>query len=116
MRPMFLIALLLCAGSGTAGAQPFTSTSLQPLLQRFVEHGYGKSFLRLGDESDFDHGHLLVNARTRQPIAIFYHTRELTLGARERNWLQWLDGRGIENAETYVRSDYPRTAGWDWFV
>jgi hypothetical protein len=115
MRPLFLTFLLACMDPGIAGAQPFTSSRLQPLLQRFVDHGYGKSFFELGEERDFDHGHVLVDARSREPLAILYHTRELTDGARERNWLQWLDGR-IENAESYVRSEYPRTAGWDWFV
>ena len=99
---------------------------LQGLLQSFVDGGYGRSFRHLGDERDFDHGHLLIDARTREPVAILYHTQELAhkaaaadfgyLDASARNWIQWLDGRGIENARRYERASYPRSASWDWFV
>lgn len=99
---------------------------LQGLLQSFVTEGYGRSFRHLGDERDFDHGHLLLDARTRAPIAILYHTQELAheatapgygyLDPAARNWIQWLDGRGIVNARRYERARYPRTAAWDWFV
>jgi hypothetical protein len=99
---------------------------LQSLLQAFVDAGYGRRFRHLGDERDFDHGHVLFDARTRAPIAILYHTQELAAEAAEpdygyvdpdgRNWIQWLDGRGIENARGYERADYPRSGSWDWFV
>lgn len=99
---------------------------LQGLLQNFVTSGYGRSFRRLGDERDFDHGHLLMDARTGAPAAILYHTQELADAATTagegyldpggRNWVQWLDGRGIENARRYERARYPRSGSWDWFV
>jgi hypothetical protein len=99
---------------------------LQSLLQTFVDSGYGRCFRHLGDERDFDHGHVLIDARTRAPIAILYHTQELAAEASAadygyvdpdgRNWLQWLDGRGIENARSYERASYPRSGSWDWFV
>lgn len=99
---------------------------LQGLLQAFVASAYGRSFRRLGDERDFDHGHLLLDARTRAPAAILYHTQELADAATTpddgyldpdgRNWIQWLDARGIENAHRYERARYPRSGSWDWFV
>jgi hypothetical protein len=99
---------------------------LEALLQSFVDAAYGRGFRHLGDERDFDHGHLLLNAKTLAPVAILYHTQELAhaaktpdfgyLDASARNWIQWLDGRGIENADRYVRTEYPRTAAWNWFV
>lgn len=99
---------------------------LQRLLQRFVARGYGRSFRHLGDERDFDHGHLLLDARTGAPFAILYHTQELAhaasaadfgyVDAAARNWIQWLDGRGIENASRYERAAYPDTPSWNWFV
>lgn len=101
-----------------------TENRLQALLQSFVDTGYGVRFRRLGDESDFDHGHVLLNARTGAPLAILYHTQELAgatpggeplLGPDGRNWIQWLDGR-VENARRYERVLYPRSADWDWFV
>jgi hypothetical protein len=108
--------------AGTALGLPLDKPRLQSLLQTFVDQGYGRSFRRLGDESDFDHGHLLVDARTGAPVAILYHTQELAdedpagyLDASGRNWIQWLDGR-VENAGRYERADYPSTATWDWFV
>ena len=61
-----------------------------------------------------------------EPVAILYHTQELAhmaasadfgyLDASARNWIQWLDGRGIENAVRYERARYPRSGSWDWFV
>jgi hypothetical protein len=98
---------------------------LESLLQRFVDRSYLKGFRHLGDERDFDHGHLLFDP-SGKPLAILYHTQELALGQplggefaylnpEARNWIQWIaDGR-IENAARYKRRDYPRTAGWDWF-
>ncbi len=101
-----------------------TENRLQALLQSFVDTGYGVRFRRLGDESDFDHGHVLLDAATGAPLAILYHTQELAgatpggeslLGPDGRNWIQWLDGR-VENARRYERARYPRSADWDWFV
>jgi hypothetical protein len=102
-----------------------SKTRLQALLQGFVDLGYGRSFRHLGDERDFDHGHLLLDARTKAPLAILYHTQELAQAAATpdygyidpgaRNWIQWLDGR-VENASAYERSSYPRSGLWDWFV
>lgn len=99
---------------------------VQSLLQSFVDVGYGRSFRHLGDPRDFDHGHLLLDARTGAPVAILYHTQELAyeetapgfgyLDPRGRNWLQWLDGRGVRNARRYERASYPKSAEWEWFV
>lgn len=103
-----------------------SKTRLQGLLQSFVTAGYGHSFRHLGDERDFDHGHLLIDAKTGAPVAILYHTQELAHEAADadfgyldpagRNWIQWLDGRGIENARAYERTAYPSSGAWDWFV
>ncbi|MBI3564892.1 MAG: hypothetical protein HY079_06840 [Elusimicrobia bacterium] len=90
---------------------------LRGLLQSFADAGWDRRFRRLGDEDDFDHGHLLIDARSGRPRAILYHTQELVADAPEgRNWLQWLDGRGIEDARAYERAAYPRSGAWDWFV
>jgi hypothetical protein len=97
----------------------------QSLLQGFVEQSYQKGFRHLGDERDFDHGHILSGA-DGTPLAIMWHTQELALyepaggefgyvNARARNWLQWIaDGR-VENADRYLRKTYPSGAAWDWF-
>ena len=140
-----MLSFLLATGLFTAGchAAPVVSpppsrfaalglpsllskTRLQALLQSFVDNGYGRSFRHLGDERDFDHGHLLMDSRTGMPIAILYHTQELAhetpasdfgyVDASARNWIQWLDGRGIVDARLYERASYPRSASWDWFV
>ena len=124
-----MLSSLLLTGLLAAGCQasplvlPLNAPRLQTLLQAFVVNGLGRSFRVLGDENDFDHGHVLIDARTKSPVAILYHTQELAaespagyLDASGRNWIQWLDGRGIENAERYERAEYPRTAAWDWFV
>lgn len=105
---------------------PISKRRLRDLLQSFVTDGYGKCFRHLGDERDFDHGHFLLDAKTGAPVAILYHTQELAyapaapdfgyLDTAARNWIQWLDGRGIENARRYERSTYPHTASWEWFV
>jgi hypothetical protein len=93
----------------------------QSLLQRFVNDKYQKSFRTLGDENDFDHGHFLFSAQAPQrPVAILYHTQELTHDASmdpaARNWIQWVDGGNVENAVRYERREYPHTATWDWFI
>lgn len=97
----------------------------QALLQTFVAQAYQKDFRHLGDERDFDHGHILSGA-DGSPVAIMWHTQELALyepaggefgyvNPEGRNWLQWIaDGR-IENADRYQRTAYPAGASWDWF-
>jgi len=132
MPNLLLLLFLLSIGCRAASAADFASLGLpaelskprlQALLQSFVDEGYGRRFRSLGDERDFDHGHVLIDARSRAPLAILYHTQELAHEAPGgyvdpdgRNWIQWLDGRGIENARRYERADYPRTAAWNWFV
>ena len=81
---------------------------LESLLQRFVDQSYLVGFRHLGDERDFDHGHLLYDAAGK-PLAILYHTQELARGRapdsdfgyvnpEARNWIQWLDdGRVVPN-------------------
>jgi hypothetical protein len=119
------IALAVSAGASTRTAPSFGPSQLQPLLQAFVNAEYGKAFRHLGDERDFDHGHVLMSPDGSRAEAILYHTQELAhresagsdfgyLPGHERNWLQWADGR-VENARAYARHDYPRTATWDWF-
>ena len=99
----------------------FSAPEFQSLLQRFVNEQYLKSFRRLGIEDDFDHGHLLFDARSPQrPVAILYHTQELSgdasMDPRARNWLQWVDRGTIEDASRYERKTYPHSASWDWFL
>jgi hypothetical protein len=107
---------------GNWGSRPtFSALEFQSLLQRFVNAQYRKSFRRLGIEEDFDHGHLLFDARSPQrPVAILYHTQELSSDAsmdpRARNWIQWVDRGTIEDASRYERKTYPHSASWDWFV
>lgn len=59
-------------------------------------------------------------------MAILYHTQELAhdqppggefgyVDPTARNWIQWIDRDGIENADLYLRSEYPSTAAWRWF-
>jgi hypothetical protein len=139
MRALLFSALLLAAAAHAAPSAPagasfaslgmpetLTKPRLQALLQSFVDSGYGHCFRHLGDERDFDHGHVLIDARTHEPIAILYHTQELAAEASApdygyidpegRNWIQWLDKRGIQNARDYERASYPRSGTWDWFV
>src|SRR5579885_2216559 len=88
--PTLLLLLGLLTADGLAqsfpapppspSAAPFvlpgglTARRLQGLLQGFVTAEYGRVFRHLGDERDFDHGHLLlVDGR---PVAILYHTQE----------------------------------------
>ncbi|MFI5349440.1 MAG: hypothetical protein ACHQ2Z_07845 [Elusimicrobiota bacterium] len=97
----------------------------QGLLQHFVDQAYLKGFRHLGDERDFDHGHLLYDANSNL-VAILYHTQELAADHRAgsdfgyidpgaRNWIQWVNDGRIENAARYLRTDYPATATWDYF-
>jgi len=111
------------AGSGEADNRTtaFGKLEFQTLLQRFVNEQYLKSFRHLGEEIDFDHGHLLFDPRSSaRPVAILYHTQELStdaaLDGKARNWLQWVDRGTVENAERYERREYPHSAAWDWFL
>lgn len=124
--PCALLSSLLLLAPAPAAAQPvrfppqLSALHFQSLLQRFVQEQHLKSFRDLGVEEDFDHGHLLFDARKpERPVAILYHTQELGghpgMDPKARNWLQWVDGGTVEDAARYERSDYPRTAAWDWF-
>ena len=99
---------------------------LEGHLQRFVDRLHLKAFRHLGDERDFDHGHILFDAATGRPFAILYHTQELAadepagsdygfVDADARNWIQRLDRDQIENASAYLRETYPAGADWNWF-
>jgi hypothetical protein len=138
MRPIgrLLLALSLLVGipSRSRASSLFSElglpetldrAGLESLLQRFVDRTYLKGFRHLGDERDFDHGHLLCDA-SGKPFAILYHTQELAKGQPQgsefsyldpeaRNWIQWLDDGRVENAARYKRRDYPHTPTWDWF-
>lgn len=122
-----LVLGLVLAAAPARGQSPssFGKLEFQDLLQRFVDEQYLKGFRELGEESDFDHGHLLFAAPTRgvapgRPIAILYHTQELSqdgsANPAARNWLQWVEGGAVEDASRYLRKGYPRSASWDWFV
>ena len=100
---------------------------LQGLLQRFVDQEYKKAFKHLGDERDFDHGHLLFAKGSDKPVAILYHTQELAsyeppgssfafLDPAARNWLQWVDDGRVANASSFLRKGFPRGPAWDLFV
>lgn len=119
------IAAMLLALSTRAAASPLTEARFKELLQSFVASAHGKEFRHLGDERDFDHGHIL-SGPDGEPAAILWHTQELALhepaggeygyvDPEGRNWLQWIaDGR-VENARAYERSSYPSDASWEWF-
>ena len=117
--------LLASARSAGAAAPALSPTRFQGLLQNFVDRAYLKGFRHLGDERDFDHGHLLFDGQSKL-VAILYHTQELAGDHRRgsdfgyidpgaRNWIQWVDDGRIENAARYLRKDYPATAAWDYF-
>ncbi len=137
--PVWLLVLTLCAGSSAArppSPPAFRSLALPPavtkpllqrLLQQFVDFAYLKDFRHLGDERDFDHGHILFAPGSRRPVAVLYHTQELAyyeppaspfafLDPARRNWLQWIATGRIANASGYVRRSFPKTGAWDWFV
>jgi len=85
----------------------------ESLLQRFVDEQHRKSFMLLGDEKDFDHGHFLYSARSSdRPLAILYHTQELTrypsINHKDRNFIQWVDSGLINNAARYQRLTYTK--------
>jgi hypothetical protein len=127
-----LLCLLAAALPLSASAQapaaaqpPLSPAAFQGLLQRFVSQEYLKGFRHLGDERDFDHGHLLFDGRDKL-VAILYHTQELAGDAHSgdgfgfidpgaRNWIQWVDDGRVENASRYQRRAYPSTATWDYF-
>lgn len=111
------------SAEATAGIEP---ARMQGLLQRFVDRYYLKAFRHLGDERDFDHGHVLYAPGSKTPVAILYHTQELSqdepagsdygvLDAGGRNWIQWLDRDAIENATAYQRESFPDSAFYRWF-
>ena len=121
--------LLILASARTARAaavQPALSRAeFQGLLQHFVDRAYLKGFRHLGDERDFDHGHLLFDEQSKL-VAILYHTQELAadhpaggdfgyIDAGARNWIEWVNDGRVENAARYLRKDYPATATWDYF-
>src|SRR5579883_2361757 len=138
MGPFGVLApiLFLALAAAPARAQPFsalglpksvTKPLLQGLLQSFVDHEYRKAFRHLGDERDFDHGHLLFAPGSDKPVAVLYHTQELAvyqpsaspftfLDPRGRNWLQWVGDGRIANASGFLRKGFPRGASWDLFV
>ncbi len=135
MRPLALLAAFLCVCAPLRAQEPsaplpapLDQARLQRMLQDFVDTEYLKAFRHLGDERDFDHGHLLFDARTHEPAAILYHTQELAyyepkgsaygfVDASARNWIQWIAQPGrIENADRYVRALYPSGGAWDWFT
>lgn len=130
VKSVSALPLAVAPVSGTFAALRFpavlSKTRIRSLLQDFVDAGYGRRFRHIGDQRDFDHGHLLFDVKTGAPVAILYHTQELAhkaasadfgyLDPEGRNWIQWLDGRGIENARRYERASYPHSATWEWFV
>lgn len=133
---LLLLSLGLCAparaalppappavSEATVGLEP---ARMQGLLQRFVDKLYLKAFRHLGDERDFDHGHVLYAPGTKTPVAILYHTQELAqdepagsdfgfVDSGARNWIQWVGRDGIEKADGYQRESFPDTAFWRWF-
>jgi hypothetical protein len=124
-RLKIVIALSLLAAPVPGSAIEVGTGQFQALLQAFVAQSYQKGFRHLGDERDFDHGHVLSGA-DGTPVAIMWHTQELALyepaggefgyvDPGGRNWLQWISDGRVENAGRYERKSYPATAAWDWF-
>jgi len=125
-RLKIVIALALLAAPLPGAAAGLEKGEFQALLQGFVSHAYQKAFRHLGDERDFDHGHVLSGS-DGAPVAIMWHTQELALyepaGSEfgyldpgGRNWLQWISDGRVENADRYERKSYPASATWDWFL
>jgi hypothetical protein len=122
------LGLLIMASAQAARAvavpPALSRTEFQGLLQRFVDQEYLKGFRHLGDERDFDHGHLLFDGQSKL-VAILYHTQELAadhpgsdfgyIDPGARNWIEWVSDGRIENAARYLRKDYPATATWNYF-
>ena len=117
MKPSLILSFVLAVSAVSAvparSASP-TKTEFQGLLQRFVDASWSKGFKRLGEERDFDHGHILRDAGGA-PVAILYHTQELDKFGGPRSWIQRLSDGGIEDAARYERAEYPRGAAWDLF-
>lgn len=124
---LIALALPLTASAQTAATAqlPLSRAAFQGLLQSFVSQEYLKGFRHLGDERDFDHGHLLFDDHDKL-VAILYHTQELAGDAHKgdgfgyidpgaRNWIQWVNDGRVENAARYQRRAYPSTATWDYF-
>lgn len=137
VRHLLLSAFIACSARSTCAftdtaqasvsAYVLSATEFQNLLQRFVDKAYLKAFRHLGDERDFDHGHILYDPRSNRPQAILYHTQEMAKGYPRsseygyvdpdaRNWIQWIHEDKIENAVGYQRKNFPRSAFWAWFV
>lgn len=134
MKNLLLPLALIISVSGpvralgdAAQAPALSRTEFRGLLQRFVDKVYLKAFRHLGDERDFDHGHILFDARSNRPRAILYHTQEMAKGypsasafgyvdPNARNWIQWIEEDKIEKADGYQLKDFPRSAFWAWFV
>jgi hypothetical protein len=114
----------LVAPAALAARAALSQAQFQGLLQNFVDQAYLKGFRHLGDERDFDHGHLLFDDQSRL-VAILYHTQELAgdhagddfgyIDPEARNWIQWISDGRVENAARYLRKEYPSTATWDYF-
>jgi len=107
----------------------FSKDRLQRLLQRVVDTVYMKGFRYLGEQADFNHGHILFVSGN--PVAILYHTQENAyydhrnkpgskydyLNKSTRNWIQWLGNPDlVENANKYERTAYPDTLVWERFI
>lgn len=128
---MRILLLLLSLGAAAPARAAAPAGGIEParmktLLQAFVDKLYLKAFRHLGDERDFDHGHVLYAPGSKTPVAILYHTQELAqdeppgseygfVDAGARNWIQWVDRGGIENADRYERREFPDSAYWRWF-
>lgn len=134
-RPLLLTLCVLAASVCSAAPPPrpaplvlpaeLPAAGLEAMLQRFVDQVYLAGFRHLGDERDFDHGHILSDSSAR-PVAILYHTQELALGEppgspyayldpKRRNWIQWLGSGLVEDAALYRRKSYPKSPSWDLF-
>lgn len=79
--------------------------NFQGLLQAFADKAHGRHFDALGVEDDFDHGHVLL--ADGAPVAILYHTQELSKTPGERNWVQRLSDGSIVNARRLERAVPP---------
>lgn len=119
--------------SSALNAREIEQSLLNKLVQEFVNIQYKKSFLYLGDENDFDHGHVLY---TREPslnspdrlraFAILFHTQEHAftyslshpkgkysyIDKFGRNWVQFFDESTqklgpLLNAYTLVKNMLP---------
>jgi hypothetical protein len=118
--PLFAALLFFASLASAQPAARLPSMGLprfQGLLQTFVTTQFGRSFQALGDERDFDHGHLLFD-KAGKPLAVLYHTQEDSADAAvgPRSWLQWIETGAVEDAARYARKEYPSSAYWQLFV